>query len=42
MPFIVEYENIYQRLGIKIIERGESFYQSMMQDVVKNLEAKGK
>jgi arginyl-tRNA synthetase len=31
------FQNIYQELGISIIERGESFYQPLMVDVVKDL-----
>ena len=33
-------EEVYRRLGVTIIERGESFYQSLMPEVVKDLEAK--
>lgn len=36
-----EFQKIYDRLDIKIIDRGESFYQSRMDDVVKDLKAKG-
>ncbi|XP_067141690.1 arginine--tRNA ligase, cytoplasmic [Centruroides vittatus] len=36
-----EYQKIYQRLDITLIDRGESFYQDMMNDVVKELENKG-
>lgn len=36
-----EFQKIYDCLDIKIIERGESFYQDMMTDVVKELEQKG-
>lgn len=36
-----DFSQIYQRLDIKITERGESFYQKMMVDIVKDLEAKG-
>ncbi len=32
---------MYDRLGVTIIERGESFYQSLMPDIVKDLEGKG-
>ena len=35
-------QEVYNRLGVTIIERGESFYQSFMPDVVKDLESKGK
>ncbi|KAG7204946.1 hypothetical protein KM043_005334 [Ampulex compressa] len=33
-------EKIYQRLDIKLTERGESFYQKYMESLVKELEAK--
>ena len=36
-----EYQKIYSRLGVKIMDRGESFYQPLMPLVVKDLEAKG-
>lgn len=36
-----EFQLIYDRLGVKLIERGESFYQSRMESLVKELEAKG-
>lgn len=36
-----EFQNIYERLDINIIERGESFYQPLMDKIVKELEAKG-
>ncbi|KAI4497778.1 hypothetical protein M0802_007104 [Mischocyttarus mexicanus] len=34
-----EFENLYTRLDIKITERGESFYQKKMEELVKELEA---
>lgn len=34
-----EFQKIYERLDIKVIERGESFYQSRMESLVKELEA---
>ena len=37
-----EFQHIYDRLGVTIIERGESFYQPMMPGVVKDLDDKGK
>jgi len=41
--FVVFFFNhIYEQLDIKIIARGESFYQSRMIDVVKELESKSK
>ncbi|KAK3100743.1 hypothetical protein FSP39_024553 [Pinctada imbricata] len=36
-----EFTKIYERLGVKIIDRGESFYQERMKDVVKELEERG-
>lgn len=39
--FFSEFQKIYERLNINIIERGESFYQSRMENVVKELENKG-
>ncbi|WAQ99945.1 SYRC-like protein, partial [Mya arenaria] len=33
--------NVYDRLGVTIVERGESFYQDLMQDVVRDLDDKG-
>ncbi len=36
-----EFQKIYKRLDITVTERGESFYQPMMPDMVKGLEAKG-
>jgi arginyl-tRNA synthetase len=38
----LDFEHIYEQLDIKIIARGESFYQSRMIDVVKELESKSK
>ncbi|CAF2517124.1 unnamed protein product [Rotaria sp. Silwood2] len=35
-----DFEYIYKELDIKIVDRGESFYQSRMLDVVKELESK--
>ncbi|XP_016839394.1 probable arginine--tRNA ligase, cytoplasmic isoform X2 [Nasonia vitripennis] len=35
-----EFQSIYNRLDIKLIERGESFYHSRMKDIVKELEEK--
>ena len=37
----LEFDKIYDRLDIKIVERGESFYQPLMPGVVKDLEEKG-
>lgn len=36
-----EFQKIYNRLNINIIERGESFYQKMMNNLVEELEEKG-
>ncbi|XP_026495942.1 arginine--tRNA ligase, cytoplasmic [Vanessa tameamea] len=36
-----EFQKIYNRLNIKIVDRGESFYQSRMDKVVKELKDKG-
>lgn len=36
-----EFQQIYDRLDIKLTERGESFYNPMLPDVVADLEAKG-
>ncbi|XP_055905133.1 probable arginine--tRNA ligase, cytoplasmic [Eupeodes corollae] len=36
-----EFQNIYDRLDVTLEERGESFYQSRMIDVIKLLESKG-
>lgn len=37
-----EFDKIYTRLDVTLIERGESFYQNMMSGVVAELERKGK
>lgn len=42
MIYFAEFDSIYKRLGVVLIERGESFYQSMMEDVVADLESKSK
>ncbi|KOC69271.1 Arginine--tRNA ligase, cytoplasmic [Habropoda laboriosa] len=36
-----EFEKVYTRLDINLIERGESFYQKHMEALVKTLEARG-
>nr|AHF48759.1 cytoplasmic arginyl-tRNA synthetase [Caryedes brasiliensis] len=36
-----EFQNIYDRLNITLVERGESFYQSRMERIVKELEEAG-
>lgn len=38
--FCSEFQKIYSRLGVTIIERGESVYQPMMSKVVADLEEK--
>lgn len=37
-----EFQKIYDRLEITVVERGESFYQSRMENIVKELSASGK
>lgn len=37
----IEFQKIYDRLDVSIIERGESFYQSRMESLVKELLASG-
>lgn len=39
--YCLEFQKIYNRLNINIIERGESFYQSRMESLVEELENKG-
>jgi arginyl-tRNA synthetase len=39
--FYSEFAKIYERLGVTLIERGESFYQDMMGSVVEDLEKQG-
>ncbi|XP_063988693.1 arginine--tRNA ligase, cytoplasmic isoform X2 [Diachasmimorpha longicaudata] len=36
-----EFDKLYKRLNVKLIERGESFYQKMMEEIVKDFEARG-
>lgn len=36
-----EFQNLYTRLDIRLIERGESFYQERMEALVKELESRG-
>ncbi|VDK56240.1 unnamed protein product [Anisakis simplex] len=36
-----DFTRIYDRLGIRITERGESFYQDLMQGVVNEIDSKG-
>ncbi|KAH8040822.1 hypothetical protein HPB51_012992 [Rhipicephalus microplus] len=37
-----EFQTIYERLDATLIERGESFYQDMMGEIVKDLEERGR
>lgn len=37
---LLEFEKVYTRLDIKLIERGESFYQKYMESIVPELESK--
>ena len=39
--FFLEFQKIYDRLEISLIERGESFYHDMMGNVLKMIEEKG-
>lgn len=39
--FFLEFNKIYDALDISLIERGESFYQDRMNDIVKEFEDKG-
>lgn len=36
-----EFQKVYNRLDVKIIDRGESFYQSRMESIVKELKERG-
>jgi len=39
---LVEFSMVYKRLTIEnLVDRGESFYQEMMTDVVQELDLKG-
>ena len=42
MTFSLEFNKIYEALDISLIERGESFYQDRMHDIVKEFEDRGK
>jgi pyruvate/2-oxoglutarate dehydrogenase complex dihydrolipoamide dehydrogenase (E3) component len=42
MLLLPEFGSIYKRLGVTLVERGESFYQPMMADIVTDLESKSK
>lgn len=37
----IEFQSIYDILGINVLERGESFYNPMLENIVKELEEKG-
>lgn len=39
--FSPEFQKVYERLNVKLIERGESFYQNKMKDLVDSLEKEG-
>lgn len=36
-----EFAQIYEKLDVTVIERGESFYQDLMKAMVEELDAKG-
>lgn len=38
----LEFAIIYDRLGVTLIERGESFYEDMMPSTVEDLEKRGR
>jgi arginyl-tRNA synthetase len=39
--YVADFQKIYDRLDITLIERGESFYQKRMEKLVEELESKG-
>jgi len=39
--YVADFQKIYDRLDITLIERGESFYQQRMEKLVEELESKG-
>ena len=39
--YVAEFQKVYDRLDITLIERGESFYQKRMERLVEELESKG-
>ena len=41
ISFLLEFQNLYSRLNIRLVERGESFYQKRMESLVKELESRG-
>ena len=40
LMFFAEFAQLYERLGVTLTERGESFYNSLMPEVVAELEGK--
>jgi len=36
-----EFSKVYERLDVKLVERGESFYQERMEKIVKEFQARG-
>lgn len=42
LNILTEFDSIYKRLGVTLVERGESFYQPLMGDIVADLEGKSK
>ena len=41
MQFFIHRLQVYERLNVSILERGESFYQNKMKDVVEELTKRG-
>jgi len=39
--YVADFQKIYDRLDITLIERGESFYQKRMERIVEELESNG-
>ena len=39
--FCVEFDRLYQALGVTLQERGESYYNNLMPEMVQELERKG-
>ena len=42
VSLLSEFDKVYKRLDVTLIERGESFYNSLMPGVVAEFERKGK
>lgn len=38
--YFVEFKKVYDRLGVTIVERGESYYHKMMPNIVQELDDK--